>query len=378
MKYAALTAVLLSGILWTTSGWNRPADGSAESRSVATVPDFAVSTHRTSGDVTDKSENSAAVSVGSQMLTSVSEPQTNASHTADIGLADSGHSAMANGSELEELQYDASILQLRSQLHGIARPQQNAVMSSLVPGRIMTVHVVEGATVQQGAELISLDDRLAVAQVTAAETEAAATGGIQRAELAFQQAQRQFQRLQKAALKTPTAGFEIEEVRSAMQQSEAEWTAAREAQQVAEANVQLAQQQLLRHTVSAPFAGLVVQIHQQPGVTVDPSIPLITLANLERLEAEMYVPIERFGQLKAGGKVHVQAGAPVHAELKATVKSVSPVIDSASHTFRCVLQIENPDGTLPAGFSVSLNSELLPSSDLAASTLSVRQHVPNF
>lgn len=302
------------------------------------------------------------MSVRSQILTVAPEPPLAPSAPRD---------EVFEQAQQGELEYDATILQLRSQLHGIARPQQNAVMSSLVPGRIMTVHVSEGDVVEQGAELISLDDRLAQAQVAAARIEAQRIGAVQRAELAFLQAQRQFERLQKAALKTPTAGFEIEEVRSMMQQAEAAWTASKEAQQVAEANLELAQQNLLRNTVNAPFDGLVVQIHQQPGVTVDPSIPLITLANLEHLEAEMYVPVQRFGQLNVGGTVQIRAGAPVDALLSATVKSVSPVIDSASQTFRCVLQIENPTGNLPAGFAVSLESSSgPPSSDLAVSPLS--------
>jgi multidrug efflux pump subunit AcrA (membrane-fusion protein) len=99
---------------------------------------------------------------------------------------------------------------------------------------------------------------------------------------------------------------------------------------------------------------VVVQIHQKVGTTVDPSLPVVTLANLDVLEVEMYVPTDRFGTVQPGGRLSVQAGAPVNRDLIAEVRAVSPVIDSASNTFRCVLIIDNSNGHLPAGFSVLL------------------------
>ena len=253
-----------------------------------------------------------------------------------------------------EIQYDSSILQIRSQLHGIARPEKNAVLTSILPGRIMTIHVKEGSAVQTGEQLVSLDDRLAQAQVIAARIEAERSGVLKRSELAMKQAQRRLHRLQQASLKTPTAAFEIEELQSLMEQAAAERDSAAEAKAIASANLKLAEEQLRRNTLFAPFEGVVVQIHQKAGATVDPSLPVITLSNLKRLEVEMYVPVDRFGTLHPGSTIQVQADAPVHRLLPATVSSVSPVIDSSSNTFRCVLLIDNHDGSLPAGFSVTL------------------------
>ncbi|MFN9973749.1 MAG: hypothetical protein ACK58T_28035, partial [Phycisphaerae bacterium] len=64
----------------------------------------------------------------------------------------------------------------------------------------------------------------------------------------------------------------------------------------------------------------------------------------------------------------VMAGAPVNRELMMTVKSVSPVIDSASATFRCLLMIENQDLSLPAGFSVTLSELQTETADAQAGT----------
>lgn len=255
-----------------------------------------------------------------------------------------------------ELQYDSSILEIRSQLHGVARPLQNAILSSLVPGRIMTIHVAEGRRVSAGAPLVSLDDRLAQAQVEASRREAAQVAMLERAELAYQQAERRVTRLEQAALKNATAAFEIEEARSLKEQARAERDAAKEAIAVAQANLTMAEEQLRRNTIYAPFDGVIVQIHQKQGTAVDGSLPIVTLASLETLEVEMYVPSDRFGSIRNGSTVQLSAGAPVNSELSAEVCSVSPVIDSASNTFRCVLQIDNTTAGLPAGFSVVLTN----------------------
>lgn len=66
------------------------------------------------------------------------------------------------------------------------------------------------------------------------------------------------------------------------------------------------------------------------------------------------VPISRFGELKPGDPVSVRASAPVGRVLEARVMSVSPMIDSASRSYRCLLELSNSDELLPSGFSVTL------------------------
>ena len=293
---------------------------------------------------------------GSAAESSVAMTQKSTVHPLAGAAATNEPAAGGSRDYRRELQYDSSILEIRSQLHGVARPLQNAVLSSLVPGRIMTIHVDEGRRVSAGDPLVSLDDRLAQAQVEASRREAAQVAMLERAELAFQQAERRLSRLEQAALQNATAEFEIEEARSMKEQSRAERDAAKEAIAVAEANLTMAEEQLRRNTLYAPFDGVIVQIHQKQGAAVDASLPVVTLASLDTLEVEMYVPSDRFGSIHNGSTVTLSAGAPVNADLNAKVCSVSPVIDSASNTFRCVLQIDNTAAGLPAGFSVVLTN----------------------
>jgi RND family efflux transporter MFP subunit len=310
--------------------------------------------------VSVKTLETPATTTGTAGQLSMAVTQNGATHPlAGVSSASvSGNGSATTGSRdyRRELQYDSSILEIRSQLHGVARPLQNAILTSLVPGRIMTIHIAEGRRVTAGEALISLDDRLAQAQVEASRREANQVAMLERAELVYQQAERRLSRLEQAALQNATAAFEIEEARSLKEQSRAERDAAKEAIAVAQANLTMAEEQLRRNTIYAPFDGVIVQIHQKQGTAVDGSLPVVTLASLDTLEVEMYVPSDRFGSIRNGSTVKLSAGAPVNSELSAKVCSVSPVIDSASNTFRCVLQIDNTTAGLPAGFSVVLTN----------------------
>ena len=104
------------------------------------------------------------------------------------------------------------------------------------------------------------------------------------------------------------------------------------------------------------FDGVIVQIHQKQGTAVDGSLPVVTLASHDTLDVVKYVATDRFGSLRNSRTVKLSAGAPVNSELSAEVCSVSPVIDSASNTFRCIPRNDNTTAGLPAGFSVVLTN----------------------
>ncbi|MHC4107327.1 MAG: hypothetical protein ACYSTY_04490, partial [Planctomycetota bacterium] len=72
-------------------------------------------------------------------------------------------------------------------------------------------------------------------------------------------------------------------------------------------------------------------------------------------EAQLNLPIELFGSLKVGERYMLVADDPVNDELAWRLKTVNPIIDTASRTFRCVFSLDNPGAALPAGFTVRLN-----------------------
>ena len=116
----------------------------------------------------------------------------------------------------------------------------------------------------------------------------------------------------------------------------------------------MAEAQLSQYTIVAPFDGVITELHKKSGA-VDPTQLVVSMANLDSLEVEMHLPSRMVGRVETGQTVSLKAGAPISTNLVASVLSVSPIIDSASNTFRCLLTIPNMEKPRPAGFSVVVN-----------------------
>ncbi len=243
------------------------------------------------------------------------------------------------------------------QLHGVAKPSELAELPSLVPGTIVEVHVKEGQFVKKGTPLVTMDDRVPKARLMAATVEANLTGALKRAEVEHRLAISRLNRIRAALSRGAGAGFELEEAEGVRDQAAAAVEQQRDILKAAEANRRLAEAQLAQYTISAPFDGLVTEIHRKSGA-IDPSQLIVTMANLSTLEVEMHLPSRIYGTVRRGETIDLKAGAPISDSVHASVVSVSPIIDSASNTFRCLLQIENSEMQLPAGFSVVLNKPI--------------------
>ena len=247
----------------------------------------------------------------------------------------------------------------RSDVSGIARPVLTATVPSVVPGRVSSVLVKEGQAVKQGAPLVALDDRRAKAAVVVARAEAAREAAVESAAVQVRLAQNRLARMEKAHQSRATSSFEVEESRALLDEARANLKNAEEAGVTAQATLELRIAELDEYTIRAPFDGVVVQLHAKQGAAVDGSTPIVTIVDLSSLEAEMFLPVAMYGKLGIGKKVTIVAGEPVGRALRGKVMSIAPVIDSASETFRVVVQIPNADRRLPGGFTVVLSDSTL-------------------
>ena len=247
----------------------------------------------------------------------------------------------------------SSAFAAENQLHGVAKPSNSANLPCLVPGMISEIHVPEGKFVKKGDRLVTLDDRVPKARLQAATIEANLTGALQRSEVELRMAESRLGRIRNVLSQGAGATYELLEAEGARDQAAAAVAQQKDILKAAEANRQLAEAQLHQYTITAPFDGLITEIHIKSGA-VDPSQVVLSMANLTALDVELHVPSLLFGRIGRGDKVNLLASDPVSRVITASVVSVSPIINSASNTFRCLLQIDNSQGRFPAGFTVTL------------------------
>lgn len=202
-------------------------------------------------------------------------------------------------------------------------PLREVEIIARLDGEAVGVYSEEGRRVVAGARLAQLDDRERRATLEVRKAEAA------RAEAAWQRTKRLHE--QKVI-------------------TEEQYIAALSDWQIAEAQRQRADIEWERCAVRTPIAGVVGLRRVQMGQMVKQGDLLFRIGDPDTLRAELLVPESRLGTVRVGQKVRIlpAAGSPPRA---AVVTRVNPLVDSASGTFRVVIDIDNRSGELHGGVS---------------------------
>lgn len=86
-----------------------------------------------------------------------------------------------------------------------------------------------------------------------------------------------------------------------------------------------------------------------PGEYAYEQAPVMTVAEIDPLHVEVYVPVDHYGSIETGMTSEVRPQEPIGGTYDAEVTTVDRVFDAASGTFGVRLELPNPDYELPAG-----------------------------
>ena len=223
-------------------------------------------------------------------------------------------------------------LDRRFSVLGEVRTRHHAELALGADGPIVQLDALEGERIPAGRTLVRIDDGVARAEFDAAEAAAVETRvELQRAEADLTR----YERVDVALL----AGAELDAVRADVGRLNA-----RLASQ--QARVALARAVLKRHTIVAPFDGIVTRRHVDPGDWVVPGRVLLELASTTSLDILVDVDAAIAGRLSGGDAVRIRRD---EAEAAATVAAVVPVLDPGTRTARVRVSpsVEAAVGLLP-------------------------------
>ncbi|HBS29679.1 MAG TPA: hypothetical protein DEB06_09575, partial [Phycisphaerales bacterium] len=139
-------------------------------------------------------------------------------------------------------------------LPAIVRPARDVILGAPQDGVLLSVLVSEGERVAQGQVLASLDDRAARAAVALAESEAARTADLRRAESDLAHARTRLERLRTSAQGGGASSMEIDDAQRAVDRAEADRDSAIERIESARQRLALERARLDQHAIAAPFA----------------------------------------------------------------------------------------------------------------------------
>lgn len=120
-----------------------------------------------------------------------------------------------------------------------------------------------------------------------------------------------------------------------------------------EREVELLSIRLEDMTVRAPYDARVVERHVDAGEWIEPGESIVTLVSTGTIEARLEVP-ERYAEPVArhADRIYVEV-AGMGQTLPSTEVRVIPDVDPRARTFRVVLTLDNGEGALSPGMSVS-------------------------
>ena len=95
-----------------------------------------------------------------------------------------------------------------------------------------------------------------------------------------------------------------------------------------------------------------------PGEFVYSQTPLLTVAEMNPLNVEVYIPIDLYGKVIKGSPATILPESPIGGSYAARVVVVDQVFDAASGTYGARLELANPQYAIPAGLRCRVKFEL--------------------
>jgi RND family efflux transporter MFP subunit len=114
-------------------------------------------------------------------------------------------------------------------------------------------------------------------------------------------------------------------------------------------DIKLAQMDLDKTRILAPYAGIITDVKVSPGEHIEAGRELFTLVDLGRIKVKAKVLESEIGKMKAGREVDLRFSAYPGKVFKGTVEAVSPVVNADDKTCSVFITMGNPTEEIKPG-----------------------------
>jgi RND family efflux transporter MFP subunit len=236
-----------------------------------------------------------------------------------------------------------------SEFECLIQPKVVLKLGTPVPGLISEVLVDRGSVVKKGDVLARLESGVEEAALSLAQARAEndATVRSNRAKVDFQR--RKDERFKQLRRNDTVSFATADEAETAARVAEHELDEAEVTLRLAGLEATRARELLKQRTIRSPIDGVVVERKLGAGEYAYDQAHLMTVAQIDPLNVEVFVPLTQFGKIRPGLKAEVRPEQPVGGRYTATVTIVDQVFDAASGTIGVRLELPNPEYAVPAG-----------------------------
>jgi RND family efflux transporter MFP subunit len=258
----------------------------------------------------------------------------------------------------------------------MAEPDHLIKVTSAIAGKLVSVDVVLGQHVKKGQVIAELDDRHIKEQLdqsssalkTAEANVIQIEGNLKFAEENLVRQKKLFEAEVAPQKDVIAAENQIENLKAQLDSVKSQVRTAQSARD------QIATE-LTFTKVSTPIDGVVSNRFLNKGNTADPNTPIVQVVDLDNVIIEASVPADNRVSVKPGDHAKISSVSDPDTIFDGKVTYISPVVDSASDTFKITLSSKNPAWRLKEGQAVSVAIDtgvdyaiLLPASALVPDT----------
>jgi RND family efflux transporter MFP subunit len=115
-----------------------------------------------------------------------------------------------------------------------------------------------------------------------------------------------------------------------------------------------AQQALLDSVIRAPYDGTILARLVNPGETISPGSPILKMANLQNMSAELGVPEKLVGSIQIGKEIPVRISALEGQPFIGRISEVGVAAKEGARLFKVIIKLDNPDGRIKSGMTASV------------------------
>jgi membrane fusion protein, multidrug efflux system len=211
---------------------------------------------------------------------------------------------------------------------GSVQPERRADLRAEVSAVVLDVRKENGDPVKRGDLLVRLDDTSIRDTLTAAE--ASARAAVQ----AYEQAERQFQRMSTLRQTGVVSAQQVEDV-------EIRRNTAQSDRETAKTRVVTARQQLERTEVRAPFDGIVSDRKVSAGDTAQVGKELLKVIDPQSLRFEGLVSADSIGDVSAGQHVSFRVHGFGERDFLGTIARVNPAANATTRQVEVLVHFDN-------------------------------------
>jgi RND family efflux transporter MFP subunit len=204
-------------------------------------------------------------------------------------------------------------------LPAVMRAAESSVIAFQVGGLLQEITLVEGQDVKRGDELARLDQRDFVNAVASAQAQ-------------YDNAHSEFERARRLVEQNAIS-------RSVYEQRKAQ-------SDIARARLRSAEKALSDTVLTAPFDGVVADLHVEPFETIAPQQPIVTIQNNNAIEAIVHIPatiVANADRIDPIEIIVILDAAP-DVFIPAVLSEAVSVADPSTQTFEAKFSFAPPDG----------------------------------